>query len=124
LALGSSLAVGNVRKHRTPISFDDVRDCGACSIAEGGEMSIVAWCLLGLISGFVASKIMNQAGAGIFMDIVLGIFGAVVGGFVFRLIGSNGVTGLNLWSMFVSVLGAMIILAIYHGLAGRTHRTA
>ena len=78
-------------------------------------MSIVAWLILGLISGFIASKIVNKTGEGLVMDIVLGVVGAVVGGFVFtHFFGANGVTGLNLYSMFVSIIGAVIVLVIYH----------
>lgn len=77
-------------------------------------MSILAWIVLGLISGFIASKIVNKTGEGIILDIVLGIVGAVVGGFVFSLFGAAGVSGFNLYSMFVAVVGAIIILVLYH----------
>jgi uncharacterized membrane protein YeaQ/YmgE (transglycosylase-associated protein family) len=77
-------------------------------------MSILAWIVLGLISGFIASKIVNKTGEGIILDIVLGIIGAVVGGFVFSLFGAAGVSGFNLYSMFVAVVGAIIILVLYH----------
>ena len=78
-------------------------------------MGIIAWLVLGLISGFIASKIVNKTGEGMIMDIVLGIVGAFVGGFVFsRFFGANGVTGFNLYSMFVAVIGAMIVLGLYH----------
>lgn len=82
-------------------------------------MSIVAWIILGLVSGFIASKLVNRTGRGILFDIVLGIVGAVVGGFLFHLVGATGVTGLNLWSMFVAIIGAVVILGIKHTLAGR-----
>jgi len=82
-------------------------------------MSIIAWIVLGLISGFIASKVVNRAGEGMFLDILLGIGGAIVGGFVFNLLGVTGVTGLNLWSMFVSVMGAILVLVAYHTIAGR-----
>lgn len=82
-------------------------------------MSILAWIILGLISGFIASKLVNNRGEGIVLDIVLGVVGAVVGGFMFNLIGAVGVTGLNLWSMFVSVIGAVVVLAIKHAVVGR-----
>jgi len=82
-------------------------------------MSILAWIILGLISGFVASKLVNKSGEGAILDIVLGIVGAVVGGLVFNMIGSVGVTGLNLWSVFVSVIGAVLVLVAYHAIAGR-----
>ena len=82
-------------------------------------MSIIGWILLGLIAGFVASKIVNKAGEGVALDIVLGIGGAIVGGFFFALLGAQGVTGFNLYSMFVAVIGAIIVLVIYHAVVGR-----
>jgi uncharacterized membrane protein YeaQ/YmgE (transglycosylase-associated protein family) len=84
-------------------------------------MSIIAWILLGLVSGFVASKLVNKTGEGIVRDIILGIVGAFVGGLLFNLIGDYGVTGFNLWSIFVSVVGAVIVLAVYHGISRRSH---
>jgi uncharacterized membrane protein YeaQ/YmgE (transglycosylase-associated protein family) len=83
-------------------------------------MSILAWIVLGLIAGFIASKIYVGSGQGLLMDIVLGIVGAVVGGYLFSALGSSGVTGFNLWSMFVAVIGAVVILWLYHAITGRT----
>ena len=77
-------------------------------------MSILGWIILGLIAGFIASKIVNKTGEGLLMDVVLGIVGALVGGWLFSLIGHAGVTGFNLYSMFVSVIGAVVVLLIYH----------
>lgn len=82
-------------------------------------MSIIAWIVLGLISGFIASKIVNRTGEGILLDIVLGIVGAVVGGFIFNQFGHVGVTGLDLRSMLVAVVGAIVVLFIKHALMGR-----
>jgi len=82
-------------------------------------MSVIAWIVLGLISGFVASKIVNKTGEGFLLDIVLGIVGAIVGGFLFSLFGAAGVSGLNLYSMFVAVIGAVVVLLIYHSLVRR-----
>lgn len=82
-------------------------------------MSVIAWIILGLIAGFIASKIVNKTGQGMIMDIVLGIVGAVVGGVVFNFFGAAGVTGLNIWSLIVSVIGAIIVLWIYHAVSGR-----
>jgi uncharacterized membrane protein YeaQ/YmgE (transglycosylase-associated protein family) len=79
-------------------------------------MSFLAWIILGLIAGFIASKIVNKSGEGIVMDVVLGIIGAVVGGWLFNAIGHVGVTGLNLYSVLVAVIGAIIVLVIYHAL--------
>ena len=77
-------------------------------------MSILAWIILGLISGFIASKIINKTGEGVLLDIVLGIVGAVLGGWLFSTFGMTGVTGLNLYSLLVAVVGAAVILVVYH----------
>jgi uncharacterized membrane protein YeaQ/YmgE (transglycosylase-associated protein family) len=82
-------------------------------------MSILAWLVLGLIAGFLASKIVNKSGEGIVLDIVLGIIGAEVGGFLFSAIGAAPVTGFNLYSMVVAVIGAIVVLWIYHAVVGR-----
>ena len=83
-------------------------------------MSILGWIILGLIAGFIASKIVNKSGQGFILDIVLGVVGAFVGGFLFDLVGEVGVTGFNLWSMFVAIIGAIIVLVVYHAAFGRT----
>ena len=77
-------------------------------------MSILGWIILGLISGFIASKIVNRTGEGFFLDIILGIVGAIVGGVLFTAVGASGVTGFNLYSLFVAVVGAVIVLLLYH----------
>jgi uncharacterized membrane protein YeaQ/YmgE (transglycosylase-associated protein family) len=82
-------------------------------------MSIFGWILLGLISGFVASKIVNRTGEGFFLDIILGIVGAIVGGFIFTAVGASGITGFNLYSMVVAVIGAIVVLVTYHALFRR-----
>ena len=82
-------------------------------------MSILAWIVLGLIAGFIANKIYVGSGQGMLLDIVLGIVGAVVGGFLFTALGATGVTGFNLYSMFVAVVGAVVVLWAYHAIAGR-----
>jgi uncharacterized membrane protein YeaQ/YmgE (transglycosylase-associated protein family) len=82
-------------------------------------MSIIGWIILGLISGFIASRIVNKAGEGFFLDIILGIVGALVGGFVFTRFGASGITGFNLYSMVVAIIGAIIVLVIYHAIFGR-----
>ena len=71
-------------------------------------MSIIAWLILGLIAGFIASRIVNKAGEGLILDIVLGVVGA------------GGVTGLNLYSLLVAVIGAIVVLVIYHAIVRRT----
>ena len=82
-------------------------------------MSIIGWIVLGLIAGFIASKIVNKRGGGIVLDIFLGIIGALVGGFLFAQLGAIGVTGFNLWSMIVAIIGAVVVLLIYHAVFGR-----
>jgi len=83
-------------------------------------MSIIAWLVLGLLSGFIGSKIVNRQGEGLIIDIALGIVGAFVGGFLFTDFGSHGVTGLNLWSLFVAVLGSVAVLALFHAFRRRS----
>jgi uncharacterized membrane protein YeaQ/YmgE (transglycosylase-associated protein family) len=82
-------------------------------------MSIIGWIILGLIAGFIGSKIVNKTGQGLFMDIILGIVGAIVGGFLFSAVGIGGVTGLNLYSMVVAIIGAIVVLVVYHAVARR-----
>ena len=82
-------------------------------------MSIIGWIVFGLIAGFIASKLVNKTGQGLVLDIVLGVVGAVVGGWVFTFFGADGVTGFNIYSMIVAVIGAVIVLAIYHAITGR-----
>jgi uncharacterized membrane protein YeaQ/YmgE (transglycosylase-associated protein family) len=83
-------------------------------------MSLLGWIVFGLITGFFASKIVNKHGEGCIVNVALGIVGAVVGGWLFNSLGSVGVTGFNLYSMFVAVIGAIVVLFIYHALTGRS----
>ena len=82
-------------------------------------MSMIAWIVLGLIAGFIASKVVNKTGEDIVLDLGLGIVGAIVGGFVFNQFGAAGVTGFNLYSMLVALVGAVLVLVIYHLVTGR-----
>ena len=82
-------------------------------------MSFIAWIILGLISGFIASKLVNTTGEGALLDIILGIVGAFVGGWLFNTFGMAGVTGLNIYSMVVAAIGAIVVLVIYHALVRR-----
>ena len=82
-------------------------------------MSFIAWIILGLISGFIASKLVNKTGEGVVLDIVLGVIGAFVGGWLFTTFGMSGVTGLNVYSMLVAAIGAVVVLVIYHALVRR-----
>jgi uncharacterized membrane protein YeaQ/YmgE (transglycosylase-associated protein family) len=85
------------------------------------SMGVISWIILGLIAGFIASKIVNRTGSGLILDLVLGMVGAAVGGFIFSgLFGMSWVTGINLWSIIVSVIGAAIVLWIYEAFVARS----
>jgi uncharacterized membrane protein YeaQ/YmgE (transglycosylase-associated protein family) len=77
-------------------------------------MSILAWIVLGLVAGFIGSKIVNRTGEGLLLDIVLGVVGAVVGGWLFTFFGASGVTGLNIYSFVVAIVGSIVVLVLYH----------
>ena len=79
-------------------------------------MSFLAWIILGLIAGFIGSKVVNKTGEGIILDIILGVVGAVIGGWLFNMFGASGVTGLNLYSLLVAVVGAVVLLVVYHAI--------
>jgi uncharacterized membrane protein YeaQ/YmgE (transglycosylase-associated protein family) len=79
-------------------------------------MSILAWIILGLLAGFIGSKIVNKSGEGVLLDIILGIVGAVVGGWLFNKFGHSGVTGLDLYSLLVAVVGAVVVLVVWHAI--------
>ena len=77
-------------------------------------MSILAWLVVGLIAGFLASKVINKTGEGVIMDIVLGVVGAVVGGFIFNALGHSAPNGINIYSIFVAFIGSVVVLLLYH----------
>jgi uncharacterized membrane protein YeaQ/YmgE (transglycosylase-associated protein family) len=79
-------------------------------------MGIISWVVLGLVAGFIGSKIVNKSGEGFFLDIILGVIGAVVGGWLFSFFGAHGVTGLNIYSLIVAVIGAIVVLFAYHAI--------
>jgi uncharacterized membrane protein YeaQ/YmgE (transglycosylase-associated protein family) len=85
------------------------------------SMSFLAWIVLGLFAGFIGSKIVNSRGEGILRDILLGVVGAFAGGWLFRIFGAPGVSGLNLYSLFVAVIGSTVLLFVFH--AFRRRRT-
>ncbi|HEX4236738.1 MAG TPA: GlsB/YeaQ/YmgE family stress response membrane protein [Xanthobacteraceae bacterium] len=85
-------------------------------------MGIISWIILGLIAGFIGSKIVDSQGQGLWLNIALGIVGALVGGFLFNLFGASGVSGLNLYSMIVAIVGAIVVLLIYNAVMGRRSR--
>ena len=82
-------------------------------------MSILAWIVVGLIAGFIASKIVNRSGGNLVLDLVLGIVGAMIGGFIFNQFGASGATGINLYSILVAIVGSVVLLGIYHAVTGR-----
>jgi len=81
-------------------------------------MSVFAWIILGLVAGYIGSKIVNKRGEGLILDLVLGIVGAIAGGWLFNMFGASGVTGLNLYSLLVAVVGAIAVLLVYHAIRG------
>jgi uncharacterized membrane protein YeaQ/YmgE (transglycosylase-associated protein family) len=85
-------------------------------------MSIIAWIVLGLIAGFIASQIVKGQGEGVVGDIIVGVVGALVGGFLFNLFGAAGVTGFNLWSLLVAVVGAVVLQFAYHAIRRAMYR--
>jgi uncharacterized membrane protein YeaQ/YmgE (transglycosylase-associated protein family) len=87
---------------------------------RGETMSFLAWLILGLVAGFIASKLVNRRGEGILVDILLGVVGAFAGGWLFHIFGASGVSGLNLYSLFVAVIGSVALLVLYHGLRRRS----
>ena len=82
-------------------------------------MGIISWIVLGLIAGFIGSKIVDKQGQGFWLNIALGIVGALVGGFLFDFFGSTGVTGLNIWSMIVAIVGSVVVLLVYNAVTGQ-----
>jgi len=79
-------------------------------------MSILAWAILGIVAGFIASKVVNKSGEGLIRDLILGIIGAVVGGWIMERFGEAGVSGLNVYSLVVAVVGAIVVLVAYHAI--------
>lgn len=77
-------------------------------------MSLIAWLILGLLAGYIGSKIVNSSGEGFIRDILLGVVGAFVGGFLFREFGGHGVSGLNIYSLIVAVVGSVVVLVAFH----------
>lgn len=78
-------------------------------------MGIILWIVFGAIAGWIASAIM-KTNEGVLMDIILGIVGAVVGGFIMSMLGKSGVNGFNLYSFLVAILGAVALIAVVRAL--------
>ena len=83
---------------------------------RGGEtnyMNILLWLLLGLVAGYIASVVMKtNSQQGMLMDIVMGVLGALAGGFIMSLFGAEGVSGFNIYSIFVATVGAIALIAL------------
>jgi uncharacterized membrane protein YeaQ/YmgE (transglycosylase-associated protein family) len=86
-------------------------------------MSFIAWIVLGLVAGFIASLLVNRRGGSLVLDLVLGVVGAFVGGWLFTTFGAGGVSGLNLYSFAVATAGAVVVLFVYHLVFGRRGST-
>ena len=81
-------------------------------------MSVLGWAIFGAITGFIASKVVRGRGQGCILNIVLGLVGALVGGAIFRGISDFDVFRFNFVSMFVAILGAIIVLFLWHAVTG------
>ena len=83
------------------------------------EIGIISWIVIGLIAGILGKLIMpGRDPGGFLLTIIIGMAGALIGGFLVRLLGGAGITGFNVWSILVAILGAVILLAIYRLFAG------
>lgn len=82
-------------------------------------MSILGWLFFGLITGFIANKVVNRRGEGCFLNIALGVVGALVGGGIFALLGHPVFFQFSLTSMIVAIIGAVIVLILWHAATGR-----
>lgn len=101
------------------VSFTTILLLSSPAIAQGDGAAqegagFIAWIVVGLIGGYLASKVVNKSGEGMFRDIILGIIGGIVGGIIFRAFGSHGVTGFNAWSILVAFVGGIMVLVVYH----------
>ena len=83
------------------------------------QVSLLSWLVVGLVAGWIGSMIVNRRGEGLIMDILLGVVGAFIGGYLFHLFGHSGVSGINLYSIFVAAIGSMVVLVIYHAIFRR-----
>jgi uncharacterized membrane protein YeaQ/YmgE (transglycosylase-associated protein family) len=96
--------------------------CEVSNFLQQDDMGIISWIILGLIAGFIGSKIVDKQGQGLWLNIALGIVGALVGGFLFDFFGATGVTGFNVYSMIVAIVGSIVVLLIYNAVTGRRSR--
>ncbi len=83
-------------------------------------MGILAWIIIGLIAGWLAGLVMKGSGYGVLGDIIIGIIGALIGGFLASVLFGVGISGFNLPSLIIAFLGAVILVAIVRALPGRS----
>jgi uncharacterized membrane protein YeaQ/YmgE (transglycosylase-associated protein family) len=102
-------------KKHSSISVLSILVMRSARLQKGDTMSFFAWIVLGLIAGFIGSKIVNRRGEGILLDILLGVVGAFAGGWLFSIFGAPGVSGLNIYSLFVAVIGSVVLLVLHPG---------
>jgi uncharacterized membrane protein YeaQ/YmgE (transglycosylase-associated protein family) len=82
-------------------------------------MSFIIWIILGLIAGYIANQIVYLEGKGLWLNMALGIIGAFVGGALFSVLGGVGITGINIYSLIVAVVGSVVVLWIYNAVSRR-----
>ena len=86
-------------------------------------MGILGWIILGGLAGWLASRVVRGSGLGLLGDIVVGIVGGIIGGFIIGVLGGTGITGFNLWSFVVAVLGAILLLLVVRLFTGSRARS-
>jgi uncharacterized membrane protein YeaQ/YmgE (transglycosylase-associated protein family) len=88
---------------------------------QSSALSFAAWIFLGLVVGYVGSKLLNKTGHGLRRDVLIGVVGAIVGGFLSNLLGKDHGPGLDFYSLIVAVVGAIVFMFVYHALFRRRH---
>jgi uncharacterized membrane protein YeaQ/YmgE (transglycosylase-associated protein family) len=82
-------------------------------------LSFLVWIILGLVAGYIANQIVGSDSRSPWLNMGLGIVGAIVGGLIFSLLGGVGITGINLYSLIVAVVGSVVVLWVYNAVSGR-----
>jgi uncharacterized membrane protein YeaQ/YmgE (transglycosylase-associated protein family) len=85
--------------------------------------TVIAWIIVGAIGGWLASLVVRGSGLGLIGDIIVGIIGGIIGGLIVSALGGSGVTGINIWSIVVAFIGAVVLLLLVRAFSGR-RRTA
>ena len=86
---------------------------------EGSAISFAAWVVIGLFVGFFGSKLLNKTGRRRLRDVLLGVVGALVGGFLSNLLGMSNGSQLDFYSLLVAAVGAIVFMFVYHALFRR-----